>query len=98
MQSAQYYNLAGQAPPHASYLPHAGHAPFNSGASQSSHMQFPGLYHHSPQPSSAISNAHRLSPSMAGNLGVGVAGAAPVAQVGAYQQPQLGHLTWTSNF
>ncbi|KAI4331287.1 hypothetical protein MLD38_029486 [Melastoma candidum] len=97
MQSAQYYNLPGQAPPHAAYMPHAGHGSFNSGAPQSSHMQFPSPYHPSPQaPPSAIPNAHHLNPSLAGNLGVGVAAAAPVAQVGAYQQ--LGHLNWTSNF
>ncbi|KAI4381839.1 hypothetical protein MLD38_007873 [Melastoma candidum] len=98
MQSAQYYNLLGQAAPHAAYLPHAGHTPFNSGAPQTSQMQFPGLYHPSPQPPSAIASAHHLNSSMAGNLGVGVAAAVPVARVGSYQQLPLGHLTWTSNF
>ncbi|KAI4386938.1 hypothetical protein MLD38_004811 [Melastoma candidum] len=92
MQSAQYYNLPGQATPHATYLSHAGHAPFNSGAPQSSHMQFPGWYHPSPQPPSAIASAHHLNPSMAGNLGVGMAMATPrrpsrglsATSVGAY--------------
>ncbi|XP_030476213.1 GBF-interacting protein 1-like isoform X2 [Syzygium oleosum] len=96
MQSP-YYNMTGQTP-HAAYLPsHTGHASFNAAAAQSSHMQFSGLYHPSPQ-AAAIANPHHLSPSIGASLGVGVAAPAPVAQVGAYQQPQLGHLNWTTNF
>ncbi|KAI3414861.1 uncharacterized protein J3R85_015784 [Psidium guajava] len=97
MQSTPYYNMTGQTP-HAAYLPsHTGHASFNAAAAQSSHMQFSGLYHPSPQ-GAAIANPHHLSPSMGASLGVGVAAPSPVAQVGAYQQPQLGHLNWTTNF
>ncbi|GFZ11720.1 dentin sialophosphoprotein, putative [Actinidia rufa] len=97
LQSAAYYNMPGQTP-HAAYLPsHTGHASFNAAAAaQSSHMQFPGLYH--PPQAAAIPNPHHLGPAMGGNVGVGVAAAAPGAQVGAYQQPQLGHLNWTTNF
>ncbi|KAF5751244.1 hypothetical protein HS088_TW02G00254 [Tripterygium wilfordii] len=94
LQSAPYYNVPGQTP-HATYMPsHTGHASYNAAAAQFSHMQFPGLYHPSPQPA-AMANPHHLGPAMGGNVGVGVA---PGAQVGAYQQPQLGHLNWTSNF
>lgn len=99
MQSAPYYNMAGQTP-HAAYMPsHTGHASFNAAAAaaaQSSHMQYPGLYH--PQQPAALANPHHLAPAMGGNVGVGVAAAAPGAQVGAYQQPQLSHLNWTTNF
>ncbi|KAL5579530.1 hypothetical protein UlMin_011972 [Ulmus minor] len=95
MQSTPYYNMPGQSP-HAAYLPsHTGHASFNAAAAQSSHMQFQGMYHPPPQPG-AIANPHHLGPAMGGN--VGVAAASPGAQVGAYQQPQLGHLNWTTNF
>ncbi|CAN4115592.1 unnamed protein product [Withania somnifera] len=95
MQSGSYYSISGQTP-HATYLPtHSGHASFNA-AAQSSHMQFPGLYH-PPQPT-AMANPHHMGSAMAGNVGVGMAAAAPAAQVGAYQQPQLGHLNWTGNF
>ncbi|CAN4095270.1 unnamed protein product [Withania somnifera] len=95
MQSGSYYSMSGQTP-HATYLPsHSGHASFNA-AAQSSHMQFPGLYH-PPQPT-AIANPHHMGSAMAGNVGVGMAAAAPGAQVGAYQQHQLGHLNWTGNF
>lgn len=86
--------MAGQTP-HAGFLPsHSSHAPYNAAAAvaQSSHMQFPGLYHPPSQPA-AIANPHHLGPALGGN--VGVAAAAPGAQVG-YQQPQLGH--WTGNF
>ncbi|KAF8025743.1 hypothetical protein BT93_F2546 [Corymbia citriodora subsp. variegata] len=97
MQSNPYYNMTGQNP-HGAYLPsHTGHASFNAAAAQSSHMQFSGLYHPSPQ-AAAIANPHHLNPSIGASLGVGVAAPAPVAQVGAYQQPQLGHLNWTTNF
>ncbi|KAM3200050.1 putative protein isoform X1 [Capsicum annuum] len=96
MQSGSYYSMSGQTP-HATYLPsHSGHASFNAAAAQSSHMQFPGLYH-PPQPT-AMANPHHMGSAMAGNVGVGIAAAAPGAQVGAYQQPQLGHLNWTGNF
>ncbi|TKY64289.1 dentin sialophosphoprotein isoform X1 [Spatholobus suberectus] len=98
MQSTPYYNLPGQTP-HAAYMPsHTGHASFNAAAAQSSHMQFPGMYHTPPQ-AAAIPSPHHLGPPAIGNnVGVGVAAAAPGAQVGAYQQPQLGHINWTTNF
>ncbi|XP_021865005.1 GBF-interacting protein 1-like isoform X1 [Spinacia oleracea] len=92
MQSTPYYNMQGQAGhPAAAYLQsHTGHASFNGGGvSQSSQMQFPGMY---PQPNT-IPNAHHL-----GGGNIGVAQAAPGAQVGAYQQPQISHLNWTTNF
>ncbi|KAM1060178.1 hypothetical protein TB1_024126 [Malus domestica] len=96
MQSTPYYNMPAQTP-HGAYMPsHGAHASFNAAAAQSSHMQFPGLYH-PPQPS-AIPNPHHMGPAMGGNVGVGVGAAAPGAQVGAYQQPQLNHLNWQSNF
>ncbi|XP_074375771.1 uncharacterized protein LOC141717548 isoform X2 [Apium graveolens] len=96
MQSGSYYNMTGQAPPHATYLPsHNSHASFNA-AAQSSHMQFPGMYH-TPQPA-GIPSPHHLSPAMGGNVGVGVAAGGPANQVNAYQQPQLGHMNWTGNF
>ncbi|KAK4785631.1 hypothetical protein SAY86_002320 [Trapa natans] len=98
LQSTPYYGMTGQTPHAAAYLPsHTGHASFNAAATQSSHMQFPGLYHPSPQPT-AIAGAHHLGPAMGGNIGVGVAAAGPVPQVGAYQQPQLGQFNWTTNF
>ncbi|KAI3455608.1 hypothetical protein Pfo_012271 [Paulownia fortunei] len=99
LQSASYYNMPGQTP-HPAYLTsHSGHASFNAAAAaaQSSHMQFPGMYHPPPQPA-AIASPHHLGPAIGGNVGVGVAAPAPGAQVGAYQQPQLGHLNWTGNF
>ncbi|KAK8664440.1 hypothetical protein V6N13_084231 [Hibiscus sabdariffa] len=89
MQSAAYYNMPQT--PHG-YMPsHTGHASFNAAAAQSSHMQFSGLYHPPPQPG-AMANPHHLNPAMGANVGFG---AAPGAQVGGYQQPQLGHLNWT---
>ncbi|XVF27027.1 hypothetical protein REPUB_Repub14bG0071200 [Reevesia pubescens] len=95
LQSAPYYNMPQT--PHG-YMPsHTGHASFNAAAAQSSHMQFSGLYHPPPQPT-AMANPHHLGPAMGANVGVGVAAAAPGAQLGAYQQPQLGHLNWTTNF
>ncbi|KAF8388757.1 hypothetical protein HHK36_025437 [Tetracentron sinense] len=95
LQSAQYYNMPAQAP-HATYLPsHTGHTSFNA-AAQSTHMQYPTLYH--PPQQATIANPHHMVPSMGGNVGVGMAAAAPGAQVGAYQQPQLGRLNWTTNF
>ncbi|XP_065866801.1 uncharacterized protein [Euphorbia lathyris] len=97
LQSAQYYNMAGQTP-HGAYMPsHTGHSSFNA-ATQSSHMQFPGLYPPPPPTPAGMANPHHLSQVMGGNVGVGVAPAAPGAQVGAYQQPQLGHFNWTTNF
>lgn len=99
MQSGPYYNLPGQTPHHAAYMPsHAGHASFNAAAAQSSHMQFPGMYHGSPQQGALGNPHHPLGAAMGNNVGVGVAAGAPGAQVGAYQQPQLGHLNWTTNF
>ncbi|XP_068303251.1 uncharacterized protein [Pyrus communis] len=95
MQSTPYYNMPAQSP-HGAYMPsHGAHASFNA-AAQSSHLQFPGLYH-PPQPST-IPNPHHMGPAMGGNVGVGVGAVAPGAQVGAYQQPQLNHLNWQSNF
>ncbi|GFY97187.1 dentin sialophosphoprotein, putative [Actinidia rufa] len=91
MQSASFYNMPGQTP-HAAYLPsHAGNASFNGAAVQSSHLQFPGLYHPPPPQLTAMANPHHLGPGMG-------AAAAPGTQVDAYQQPQLGHLNWTTNF
>ncbi|RDX65544.1 GBF-interacting protein 1, partial [Mucuna pruriens] len=98
MQSTPYYNMPGQTP-HAAYMPsHTGHASFNAAAAQSSHMQFPGMYHTPPQPGAMASPHHLGPPAIGNNVGVGVAAAAPGAQVGAYQQPQLGHINWTANF
>lgn len=96
LHSASYYNVPGQNP-HAAYLPsHSSHTSYNpaAAAAQSSHMQFQGLYHPPPQPA-AIANTHHLGPAMGSNVGVA---AAPGAQVGAYQQPQLGQRNWTGNF
>ncbi|KAK4269095.1 hypothetical protein QN277_022298 [Acacia crassicarpa] len=99
MQSPQYYNMPGQTPHHAAYMPsHANHASFNAAAAQSSHMQYPAMYHASPQPAAMASPHHHIGPAIGNNVGVGVAAAAPGAQVGAYQQPQMGHLNWTTNF
>ncbi|XP_021716508.1 GBF-interacting protein 1-like [Chenopodium quinoa] len=94
MQSTPYYNMQGQATHPAAYLQsHTGHASFNgAGVAQSSQMQFPGMY--PPQPA-AMPNAHHLG---GGNIGVGVAPTAPGAQVGGYQQPQISHHNWTTNF
>ncbi|XVF86867.1 hypothetical protein PTKIN_Ptkin18bG0076100 [Pterospermum kingtungense] len=96
LQSSPYYNMPQT--PHG-YMPsHTGHASYNAAAAaQSSHMQFSGLYHAPPQPA-GMANPHHLGPAMGANVGVGVAPAAPGAQVGAYQQPQLGHVNWTTNF
>lgn len=97
---SSYYNIPGQTPHPTAYLTsHSGHASFNAAAAaaaQSSHMQFSGMYHPSPQ--QPIASPHHLGPAIGGNVGVGVAAPAPGAQVGAYQQPQLGHLNWTGNF
>ncbi|XP_042484584.1 GBF-interacting protein 1-like isoform X2 [Macadamia integrifolia] len=96
LQSAPYYNVPGQAP-HAAYMPsHTGHASYNAAAAQSTHVQFPGLYH--PPQQAAMANPHHMLPGMGGNVGVGMAATSPGAQVGAYQQPQLSHLNWTTNF
>ncbi|KAL1538131.1 GBF-interacting protein 1-like isoform X1 [Salvia divinorum] len=99
MQSS-YYNMSAQSPHPTAYLTsHSGHASFNAAAAaaQPSHMQFQGMYHPSPKPPT-IASPHHMGPAMGGNVGVGVAAQAPGAQVGAYQQPQLGHLNWTGNF
>ncbi|XP_038985332.1 GBF-interacting protein 1-like isoform X2 [Phoenix dactylifera] len=94
LQSAPYYSLSGQAPPAAFMPTHAGHASFNA-AAQSSHVQYPGLYH--PPQLASVTSPHPLAaPALGGSVGVGVA--APGPQVGAYQQPQLSHLNWTANF
>lgn len=95
MQSTPYYNMPGQTPHAAAYIPSpTGHGSFNAAVAQSSHMQYPGMYHAPPQPA-AIASPHHLGPPMANNVGVGVAAA---AAPGAYQQTQLGHLNWTTNF
>ncbi|XP_020090770.1 uncharacterized protein LOC109711862 isoform X3 [Ananas comosus] len=95
LQSPQYYNLSGQAT-HASFMPtHAGHASFNA-AAQSSNVQYPGLYH--PQQQASIVGPHHLVHQQVPSPLGGSVGAAPGPQVGAYQQPQLGHLNWTTNF
>uniref|UniRef100_A0A0E0L939 GBF-interacting protein 1 N-terminal domain-containing protein n=1 Tax=Oryza punctata TaxID=4537 RepID=A0A0E0L939_ORYPU len=95
LQCPPYFNLSGQATSGA-FVPNPGNASFNATA-QSSHAQFPGLYH-PQQPSSIVSPhpmVHQQVPSAIGpNGGVGVATPAP--QVGAYQQPQLGH--WRPGF
>lgn len=98
LQSPSYYNMTGQTAHAAAYLPsHTGHASFNAAAAaQSSHMQFPGMYH-PPQPT-GVPSPHHLGPAMGSNVGVGVGAGAPGAQLGAYQQPQLGHMNWTGNF
>ncbi|GAB2269148.1 hypothetical protein Dimus_004075 [Dionaea muscipula] len=109
MQSAPpYYNMQGQAAHPAAYLQsHTGHAsPYAAAAAaaaavaHSSHMQFPGLYHHHPQQPAAMTNANHLATQMGGNAGVGIPSAAApgAAQIGAFQQPQLGHLNWATNF
>ncbi|GAA0158712.1 hypothetical protein LIER_15661 [Lithospermum erythrorhizon] len=72
IQSASYYNMPGQTPHATAYLSsHAGHA------SQSSHMQFPAMYH-PPQPG-AIASPHPLGAAMVGN--VGATATAPPPQV-----------------
>ncbi|KAL6606833.1 hypothetical protein ACP70R_042486 [Stipagrostis hirtigluma subsp. patula] len=97
LQCPPYYNLSGQATPGA-FVPNPGNASFNATA-QSSHAQFPGMYH-PQQPPSIVSPhpmVHQQVPSAIGpNVGVGVA--APAPQVGAYQQPQLGHMNWRPSF
>nr|GLL23396.1 uncharacterized protein LOC109188171 isoform X2 [Ipomoea trifida] len=98
LQTGSYFNMPAQTP-HGAYMPsHSGHASFNAAAvAQSSHMQFP-VYHPPPQPT-PIANPHHLGTAISGNVGVGMAAAAaPGTQLGAYQQPQLGHLNWTGNF
>ncbi|KAL9235488.1 hypothetical protein vseg_010243 [Gypsophila vaccaria] len=92
MQSTPYFNMQGQTV-HPAYMQSLGaHPTFNAAAPPSSQMQFPGMY--TPQPA-GIPNGHHLGPS---NIGVGVAQPAPGPQVGAYQQPQMNHLNWTTNF
>uniref|UniRef100_A0A0D9WN23 GBF-interacting protein 1 N-terminal domain-containing protein n=1 Tax=Leersia perrieri TaxID=77586 RepID=A0A0D9WN23_9ORYZ len=95
LQCPPYFNLSGQ-PTSGAFVPNPGNASFNATA-QSSHAPFPGLYH-PQQPSSIVSPhpmVHQQVPSAIGpSVGVGVATPAP--QVGAYQQPQLGH--WRPGF
>ncbi|EER88029.1 hypothetical protein BDA96_10G094400 [Sorghum bicolor] len=97
LQVPSYYNIPGQATAGA-FVPNPANASFNATA-QSSHAQFPGLYH-PQQPPSIVSPhpmVHQQVPSAIGpNVGVGVA--APGPQVGAYQQPQLGHMNWRPSF
>ncbi|KAF8783935.1 hypothetical protein HU200_000109 [Digitaria exilis] len=96
LQVPQYYNISGQATPGA-FVPNPANASFNATA-QSSHAQFPGLYH--PQQPPSIVSPHPMVqqvPSAIGpNVGVGVA--APGPQVGPYQQQQLGHMNWRPGF
>ncbi|XP_072978932.1 uncharacterized protein [Typha angustifolia] len=98
LQASPYYNLPGQTP-HAAFMPtHPSHPSFNATA-QSSHVHYGSLYH--PPQATPIGSPHPLVPQqapppMGGSIGVGVA--APGPQLGAYQQPQLGHLNWTTNF
>lgn len=98
MQSTPYYNLTGQ-PPQPAFLPaHAGHASFSP--TPQPHV-YPGLYHTPQQP--PIANPHHLipqqvPPGIGAGVGVGVGMAAPGPQVGTYQQQQMGHLNWSSNF
>ncbi|KAH9607416.1 hypothetical protein KSS87_007506 [Heliosperma pusillum] len=92
MQSTPYFNMQGQAA-HPAYMQSLGaHPSFNTVAPQSSQMQFPGMYAQQP---AGIPNSHHMGP---GNIGVGVAPPSQVPQVGAYQQPQMNHLNWTTNF
>ncbi|KAF6151126.1 hypothetical protein GIB67_002378 [Kingdonia uniflora] len=96
MQSAPYYNLAGQGPHAAAYMQsHTGHASYNvaAAAQQNAHVQFPGLYHHPSPQQAPIPNPHHMVP---GNVGVSLTPGTPGSQT--YQQPQLGHINWTTNF
>ncbi|XP_056846010.1 uncharacterized protein LOC130497096 isoform X1 [Raphanus sativus] len=90
LQSPPYYNVAGQTP-HGAYLPsHTSHPSFNApaAATQSSQMQFQGLFH-PPQPGT-MANLHHMGPGLGGNVGgVGVVPSPP---------PQLGHPSWAANF
>ncbi|KAJ0244791.1 hypothetical protein HA466_0183320 [Hirschfeldia incana] len=90
LQSPPYYNVAGQTP-HGAYLPsHTAHPSFNAptaAATQSSQMQFQGLFH-PPQPG-AMANLHHMGPGLGGNVGVGVVPS---------PQSQLGHPSWAANF
>ncbi|KAJ6851726.1 uncharacterized protein M6B38_258480 [Iris pallida] len=106
LQPASYYNLPGQQPhaaaAAAAFMPaaHGGHASFNAAAAQSSHVQYPTLYHPSPSPASLTAPHHLVHQSGIGGSigGVGMVAAAPGSQVGAYQQPQLSHTNWPTNF
>ncbi|CAH9128160.1 unnamed protein product [Cuscuta epithymum] len=98
MQAGSFFNMPAVQTPHAgptAYMPsHGGHPSFNTAVvAQSSHMQFP-MYHQPPPQAAPIANPHHHmgGGAMGGNVGVGMAAAAPG---GAYQQPQLGHLNWT---
>ncbi|CAN6455653.1 unnamed protein product [Victoria cruziana] len=92
LQSSPYYNISGQVP-HAGFVPsHTGHASFNT--PQSSHVPFANMYH--PSQPAALATTHHLVHQQLSGMG-GVA-AASGGQVGAYQQPQLGHLNWGNSF
>ncbi|XP_010542407.1 PREDICTED: uncharacterized protein LOC104815628 isoform X3 [Tarenaya hassleriana] len=98
LQSPPYYNVAGQTP-HGAYLSnHTAHPSFDAAAAaaQSSHMQFQGLFH--PTQPGAMASPHHMGPGLGGNVGVGVTPSPPVAQAGTYQQPQLGHMNWPTNY
>ncbi|XP_010534930.1 PREDICTED: uncharacterized protein LOC104810364 isoform X2 [Tarenaya hassleriana] len=91
LQSPPYYNVAAGQTPHGAYISnHMAHP------AQPSHMQFQGLFHPA-QPGGAMASPHHMGPGLGGNVGVGVA-PTPAAQVGNYQQPQLGHMSWPTNF
>ncbi|GER28371.1 hypothetical protein STAS_04155 [Striga asiatica] len=99
LQSASYYNMPGQTPHPTGYLTsHSGHHHASFTAPQSSHVQFPGMYHHPPPQPGPIAGPHHGGPNMGGSVGVGVAAPSSGPQMGAYQQTQLGHLNWTGNF
>ncbi|KAJ6851503.1 uncharacterized protein M6B38_259340 [Iris pallida] len=110
LQSTPYYNLPGQAAPaaHPAFLPaaHGSHQSFNAAAvaAQSPHVQYTSFYHPSQQvpisgPMHHLIHQQALQ-GLGANVGVGgpVAAAAAAAQVGAYQQTQIGHFGWTNNF
>ncbi|CAH8359844.1 unnamed protein product [Eruca vesicaria subsp. sativa] len=90
LHSPPYYNVAGQTA-HGAYLPsHTAHPSFNSpaaAATQSSQMQFQGLFH-PPQPGT-MANLHHMGPGLGGNVGVGVVPSPP---------SQHGHPSWAANF
>ncbi|XP_020276851.1 LOW QUALITY PROTEIN: uncharacterized protein LOC109851226 [Asparagus officinalis] len=101
MQSAPYYNLPAQ-PPHPAAAPAFVPTSACCCCPQSTHVQYPGLYHPPASPAPIAGPHHLVHQSgLGGSIsGVGVAGgaAAPGPQVGAYQQTQLGHLNWPANF
>ncbi|KAK9102482.1 hypothetical protein Sjap_019736 [Stephania japonica] len=93
-QSSSYYKS--EQAPNAAYLPvQNGHSSFNVATTHPAQIQFSGLYHPSQPP---LTNPHQLAHGMPGNIGVGMASASHGAQVGAYQQSQMNHLSWPSNY